>query len=145
MKLLACVNSYVQYRQSLGVGFCGEKGALHAFVRSVGDIELRTLTPKAVRHYLDGDGPITNYWLSKYHTLTGFYRYAISRKYVSVSPLPLDKPPPAKVIRPLHLFGCGDGVALAGSGPEIPQLLAVKPSHYKNASAFAIRQRASHQ
>ena len=92
MKLLACVNSYVKYRQSLGVGFCGEKGQLHAFVRSVGDIELRTLTPKAVRHYLDGDGPITNYWLSKYHTLTGFYRYAISRKYVSASPLPLDKP-----------------------------------------------------
>ena len=92
MKLLACVNSYVKYRQSLGIGFCGEKGQLQAFVRSVGDIELRTLTPKAVRHYLDGNGPITNNWLSKYHTLTGFYRYAISRKYVSASPLPLEKP-----------------------------------------------------
>ena len=47
---------------------------------------------KRCRRYLDGKGPITNNWLSKYQTLTGFYRYAISRKYVSASPLPLEKP-----------------------------------------------------
>lgn len=92
MKVLACVNSYVRYRQSLGVGFCGEKVLLYAFARSVGDIGLRAVTPQAVRCYLDGDGPITNYWLAKYHALTGFYRFAVSRKYVSASPLPLDKP-----------------------------------------------------
>jgi integrase len=92
MKLSTYVDHYVKYRQSLGVGFHGEKGQLNAFVRSVGDIELRAVTRQAVRRYLDGNGPITNYWLSKYHTLCGFYRFAISHKYVSASPLPRDKP-----------------------------------------------------
>jgi len=92
MKVSTCVDRYVAYRQSLGIGFCGEKGLLHAFARFVGDVELRSVTPQVVRRYLDGDGPVTNYWLAKYHALTGFYRFAISRKYVSASPLPRDKP-----------------------------------------------------
>lgn len=92
MKVSTCIDRYVKYRQSLGIGFCGEKVVLNVFARSVGDIELRAVTPQAVRRYLDGDGSITNYWLTKYHALTGFYRFAISRKYVSMSPLPRDKP-----------------------------------------------------
>jgi integrase len=92
MKVAICVDCYVTYRQSLGIGFVGEKGRLKAFAQSVGDIHLRAVTPRAVRRYLDGNGPITNGWLHKYHVLNGFYRFAISRKYVSASPLPLDKP-----------------------------------------------------
>jgi integrase/recombinase XerD len=92
MKVSACVDDYVSYRQSLGIGFVGEKVRLKAFARSVGDIGLRAVTPKAVRQYLEGRGPVTANWLVKYHTLTGFYRFAISRKHVSASPLPLNKP-----------------------------------------------------
>jgi integrase/recombinase XerD len=92
MKVSTCVDHYVRYRQSLGIGFVAEKGRLKAFAQSVGDIHLRAVTAHAVRRYLDGNGPITNGWLHKYHVLSGFYRFAISRKYASASPLPLDKP-----------------------------------------------------
>src|ERR1051325_8103620 len=92
MKVSTCVDYYVTYRQSLGIGFVGEKGRLKAFAQSVGDIHLRAVTPHAVRRYLDGNRPIINGWLYKYHVLNGFYRFAISRKYASVSPLPRNKP-----------------------------------------------------
>jgi integrase/recombinase XerD len=92
MKVSTCVDHYVTYRQSLGIGFVGEKIRLKAFARSVGDIHLRAVNPRAVRRYLDGRGPITNGWLYRYHVLNGFYRFAIGRKYVSASPLPREKP-----------------------------------------------------
>jgi integrase len=92
MKVLACVESYVKYRQSLGVGFCGEEGRLKTFARVIGDVDMRAVTPKAVRRYLDESGTVGNGWLYKYEVLAGFYRFAISRRYVSSSPLPPSKP-----------------------------------------------------
>ena len=41
-----------------------------------------------VKAFLDGRGPITRYWHRKLTVLRGFYRYAISRGYVAVAPLP---------------------------------------------------------
>jgi integrase len=92
MRVSACVESYVKYRQSLGVGFRGEKGRLKAFARFIGDVNLRAVTPEAVRRFLDQSGAMGNGWLYKYEVLAGFYRFAVSRKYVSSSPLPPSKP-----------------------------------------------------
>jgi integrase/recombinase XerD len=36
----------------------------------------------------NGTGPVTLYWHRKHQTLNGFYRFAIARNYVAVSPLP---------------------------------------------------------
>jgi integrase len=99
MKLSACLDDYVSYRRSLGVCFHGEQVRLRTFGRMMGDIDVAEVQPEAVRRYLEGTGPITTHWLVKYHTLTGFFRFAIARGQAVSSPLPTSKPrPPAKLV-----------------------------------------------
>lgn len=95
MTLSACINEYVRHRRSLGVQFHGEQVRLSAFAKSVGDIALLDVTPEAVRRYLDGKGPITQAWFARFHTVTGFYRFAVRRQYLDRSPLPPRPPKPA--------------------------------------------------
>ena len=107
MKLCACIEQYVNYRRSLGACFHGEQVRLRAFGKAMGDIDLTDVEPEVVRRYLDGTGPITSFWLSKYHTLTGFYRFAISRSHVTSSPLPTTKPQPTAKFVP-YIFSVAD-------------------------------------
>jgi len=99
MTLSRCIDEYVRHRRSLGVCFHGEQVRLSAFVKSVGDLALADVTPEAVRRYLDGSGPVTQGWFCRFHTVTGFYRFAITRQYVDRSPMPPRPPkPPAEFI-----------------------------------------------
>ena len=79
--LTACIEEYVRHRRSLGVCFHGEQVRLSAFVKSVGDIALADVTPEAVRRYIDGKGPVTQSWFCRFHTVAGFYRFAMARQY----------------------------------------------------------------
>jgi hypothetical protein len=72
MTLSACIKEYVRHRRSLGVQFHGEQVQLSAFIKSVGDIALTTVDADAVRRYIDGKGPVTNAWFSRFHTVAGF-------------------------------------------------------------------------
>ena len=99
MTLSACIKEYVRHRRSLGVQFHGEQVQLTAFAKAVGDVSLTDITPEAVRRYLDAKGPVTRAWFSRFHTVTGFYRFAIRRQYLDRSPLPPRPPkPPAEFI-----------------------------------------------
>ena len=51
--------------------------------RHVGNVK-----PREVAAYLNGRGPVTRDWHKKYIVLRGFFRYALSRGYLSASPLP---------------------------------------------------------
>lgn len=117
MKLATCIDNYVNYRRSMGVCFHGERVRLHAFRKAMGNIDITRVTPNAVRRYLDGKGPITTFWLSKYYTLTGFYRFAISRSFVTKSPLPLTKPRPTATFVP-YIFSIDDMRALLRAADE---------------------------
>jgi len=117
MKLATCIENYVNYRRSLGVCFHSEKVRLCAFSKAMGKIDITRVTPKAVRQHLDGKGPITTYWLCKYYTLTGFYKYAISHGFITQSPLPITKPrPPANFVP--YIFSIDDMRALLRSADE---------------------------
>lgn len=117
MKLRQCVDEYVAYRRSLGAVFRGEAVRLKGFVRSVGDIPMRQITTDQVLVYLKGKGPTTNFWLCKYYTLTGLYRFAVSRRYVSASPLPKTKPRRQRNFVPYH-FTEADMIALLLASEE---------------------------
>src|SRR5436190_320307 len=85
--------------RSLGVCFHGEQVRLRAFVKSVGDLALADVTPEAVRRYIDGKGPVTQSWFCRFHTVAGFYRFAVARQYTDHAPLPPRPPkPPAEFI-----------------------------------------------
>ncbi len=99
MTLSTCVKEYVRHRRSLGVQFHSEEVQLSAFLRSVGDVEVSTIEATAVRAYIDGKGPVTRAWFARYHTVAGFYRFALVRRYVTTAPLPQRPPkPPAEFI-----------------------------------------------
>lgn len=103
MKLSSCLDEYVRHRRSLGVCFHGEQVRLSTFLRTVRDREIETVTPQAVRRFIDGRGPITRSWFARFHTVNAFYRFAIRREYVTTSPLPRTKPaPPEKFVPYLY-------------------------------------------
>jgi len=89
MKLAAVIAQYVDFRKSLGEKF--EVGAkyLLSFSRGMGEaVDLAEVRADRVKAFLDGHGPITQTWHMKYTALRGFYRYAVSRGFVSSMPLP---------------------------------------------------------
>jgi hypothetical protein len=89
MRLSRVVESYIAHKRSLGMLFNSDAVLLHAYVKAMGDVDIRRIRPAAVRQFLYGVGPVTAYWFSKYHSLNPFYRYAIAHHHVSKNPLPL--------------------------------------------------------
>lgn len=93
MKLAKAIREYVEYKRSLGMLFRTEELGLRAFHRLVGDIHIEKVSPKAVLTFLNGrKGPVTTFWSRKHQQLNGFYDYAMARKYVIKSPLPVTIP-----------------------------------------------------
>jgi site-specific recombinase XerD len=96
MSLADVIDTYLTRQRSLGMRFDSAGELLHRFSRAMGDRRLQEVTPEAILHFLNGNGPLTATWALKHRVLTGLYRFAISRGYVDNSPLPttLPKLPP---------------------------------------------------
>lgn len=92
MKIAAAVSSYISIKRAQGRRFRAEDAILKAFCKAVGDILIGAVEASAVLAFLDGRGPVTETWAKKYHVLTGLYRFAMARAWVSVSPLPRNIP-----------------------------------------------------
>ena len=92
MRLYDAVAEYVAYKRAIGMRFDTDANILGSFCRHVGDVPLISITDDQVRNYLDGSTPVSSYWQRKYTALSGLYRFALSRGYASVSPLPCHHP-----------------------------------------------------
>ena len=93
MKLAQVIALYVAFRKNLGVSFENDAKLLQMFSRVVGEtLDISSVPANRVKAFLDGRGGITCYWHRKFTVLRGFYRYAISRGYVAVAPLPTMAP-----------------------------------------------------
>jgi site-specific recombinase XerD len=93
MKLAQLMAQYVTFRKSLGQGFESTEWRLRAFSRLVGEsADIRSVQPRQVAAFLAGRGPITRNWHAKYGALRGFFSYAVTRGYLSASPLPATVP-----------------------------------------------------
>jgi integrase/recombinase XerD len=103
MNLAQVVHDYVSLKQSMGSRFRTEATILKAFCKAVGDLAITDVEPQQVTSYLAGSGPVTRYWHRKYEALTGFYRFALGRGYVALSPLPKTVPKRPEPFRP-HIF-----------------------------------------
>jgi len=89
MNLQRLIQKYLTYQRSLGWRPPSHGGHLGKFGRFIGArADIADVRPKQVQAFLAGDGPITRTWHVKYGILRPFYRYAMSRGYVAVSPLP---------------------------------------------------------
>jgi len=94
MRLSKVVEQYILHKRSLGMRYTSEASQLRAFVKTIGDRDMRLVKPAPVLRFLEGSrqGPMTSFWFSKYQALKGFYRYALARGYCSSSPLALRTP-----------------------------------------------------
>ena len=89
MTLRDAIEQYIEWRQAHGASCRGVAAKLTAFLNSIdGGINCDAITNEQVLAFLAGNGPLTQTRAIKYSALSGFYRYAISRGYVSRSPLP---------------------------------------------------------
>ena len=100
MKLSEVADQYVTHKQSMGMRFCTEQRTLKSFCRAMGDIAIADVGAVPVLAFIAGMGPVTRFWHTKHHVLVGFYRFAISRGYCAVSPLPTSVPKPPPVFVP---------------------------------------------
>ena len=94
MRLSDCVSEYVTYKRALGMRFDSEDHILAAFCRYSGDIPIASVTADRVQAYLDGRTLASSYWQRKHTAITGLYRFALARGYVTSSPLPSSRPRP---------------------------------------------------
>jgi integrase/recombinase XerD len=92
MKLAQCLQTYIAFKRSLGMRFRSDAEALWAFGRAMGDRDIADVTPDAVRTFLDGHGPLTAFWRQKWIILRSFYRFALSRGFITTSPVPATPP-----------------------------------------------------
>ena len=93
MKLTQLIAQYVTFRKGLGQDFESNKRRLRTFSRLVGEsLDIRSVKPRQVAAFLAGSGPITRSWHTKYGVLRGFFSYAVTRGYLSASPLPTTVP-----------------------------------------------------
>jgi integrase/recombinase XerD len=67
-------------------------GILRAFCKAIGDVNVDDVSAEAASAFIYGKGPVTAILHAKFHALRGFYRYLLSRGYVTRSPLPTQIP-----------------------------------------------------
>lgn len=92
MKLYDLTEAYIDYEHALGLRFRSDAKELRSYCRAMGDITTEEVKPEAVLTFIAGRGPVTARWVQKYRILGRFYRYALGRGFVSISPLPSQIP-----------------------------------------------------
>jgi len=92
MRLHDLVDTYVDFKRSLGMRFCSDAGVLRAFCRAVGEIDVADVKPEVVLAFIAGTGPVTAQWRQKFRVLGSFYSYALGRGFATTSPLPTTVP-----------------------------------------------------
>jgi len=90
MKINQLITQYVRYRKSLGEKFKTNETCLKAFCSAVGpERSIKSITMEMVRRYLYGKcDAVTTGWFVRHTALLGLYQYAISRNYLTATPLP---------------------------------------------------------
>ena len=92
MKTSEVITAYLAARRAQGVQIRSGARALRQFARETGDLPLHEVTPSAVSTFLRGHGALSASWTVKFGLLVGLYRFALTRGYVTASPLPEMKP-----------------------------------------------------
>jgi integrase len=99
MRLGEAIRKYVAAKRSTGMAFVDGAYTLRIFTRTAGwRTSISQVSSEVVRTFLNSHGPGTRYWNQKYHTLSGFWTFAIQRGYTDWSPLP------ARPLKELRLF-----------------------------------------
>jgi integrase/recombinase XerD len=100
MMLHNAIESYIGHKRSLGMRFRSQAAVLRAYCRVMGSVTVEQVEADSALTFIAGKGPVTARWIENHRVLTGFYRYAIGRGLLTVSPLPTDVPRPPPHLTP---------------------------------------------
>jgi integrase len=92
MMLTNVVDAYMAKQRSLGMRFESAEVLLRRFCRVMGNRDIGEVIPEAVAEFLQGKGQLSATWMLRYRVLSGLYRFAVSRGYATISPLPTTFP-----------------------------------------------------
>ncbi|SDR61886.1 tyrosine-type recombinase/integrase [Paraburkholderia tuberum] len=93
MKLSELIAQYVSHKRALGMRFNFEAQTLASFCHRLdGNIDVESVTVEQVQDFLTGNRPLTNHWGKRRSVLDCLFRFALSRGYVTASPLPRHSP-----------------------------------------------------
>lgn len=92
MKLLPAIEDYISLKCSLGFAFSTDARILRSFGRALGELLLDAISSESCDSFCRGTGPLTRNCERKHQSLRGFFKYLVSRGYLTASPLP--EPPP---------------------------------------------------
>jgi site-specific recombinase XerD len=99
MKLTEAIELHIARKQSAGCRYRDASCTLRAFARSVGDLQLREVTPAGVKLFIDG-GLSANVQRKRHCLLRLFYEYWVARGEVLSSPMPSAIPKVPKTFTP---------------------------------------------
>lgn len=101
MKLHQLIGTYTAYRKALGEKFKTNESYLNAFCKSLGaETPVKSISKEMVYNFLYGQSQtVTSGWFVKYSALKGFFQYALTREYITETPLPtiIPKRPPGLI------------------------------------------------
>jgi integrase len=92
MKLIDVIDAYVSLQWSLGKRFESAHRLLRQFARAMGDVRMHDIRAQNLAEFLRGAGPLSATRAFNHSVLSGLYRLAIARGYVSASSLPTSVP-----------------------------------------------------
>ena len=90
MKFHQVVEECIAYKQSLGMLYGVQGRNLRIFAKVCANREIDEITPEIIRKFLSKQTPCMR--CRHYENLRVFYRFAVTREYVSQSPLPTEPP-----------------------------------------------------
>lgn len=88
MSTATTIADYIRHSRCLGKRFVTEEWILSAFNRSVDKIPLRDIRPETITRFVYREGTSAETIAKKHRALSGFFRYAITRGGLQVSPMP---------------------------------------------------------
>lgn len=107
MKLRQAVETYLNFKHSLGMRMESEGVVLLAFCRAMGDRDIKSVKPAAALAFISGTGPITRAWKQKASVLRSFYRFALARELTKMVPLPATDPR-FPTLRPPYIYSTAE-------------------------------------
>lgn len=103
MTLQDLVETYIAARQSLGTSFTTDARTLRRFLRKTGDVPLEDITQTICRDFYERGEPCSPTSAKNFRTLRGLFRFAIARRLLTKSPLPIRAPRVVSSFRP-HIY-----------------------------------------
>jgi integrase/recombinase XerD len=93
MRLLACIETYVERKRSAGFDFSKAESTLQAFSRQIGDVPVGHVNQRQVAGFLSGPKTKVPAWRQKFGVLRNFFEYWAARGQLDTLPMPPPLPP----------------------------------------------------